>query len=67
MLFGTRKYAAYVTAARIEPRFVLQAATFYGPSERFSADWTAPNSRAAANDEAKRRLFGGSGEMGALS
>lgn len=67
MLAGTRKYAIYVVAARIEPRFVLQAATFYGPSERFSADWTVPNARAAANDEAKRRLFGGPDQMGALA
>lgn len=67
MLLGTRKYAAYVQATRTEARFVLQPTTFYGPGERFSADWSVPNARAAANDEAKRRLFGGPGEMGALS
>lgn len=40
MIEGTTKYAAYVTAERTEPSYIKQAATFYGPGEHFSADWT---------------------------
>ncbi|QJE03076.1 hypothetical protein HH212_26335 [Massilia forsythiae] len=42
MLAGTRAYAAYVEATRVEPRFILQAATFFGPTERYACDWTVP-------------------------
>ena len=42
MLADTKKYAAYVLATKQDPQFVLQPATFYGPSERFAADWTIP-------------------------
>lgn len=40
MIEGTAKYAAYVKAERTEPHFIKQAATFYGPGEHFTADWT---------------------------
>ncbi|MES2320200.1 MAG: hypothetical protein V4631_22210 [Pseudomonadota bacterium] len=40
MIAGTAKYAAYVKAERTEAHFIKQAATFYGPGEHFSADWT---------------------------
>lgn len=72
MIGGTIKYAAYVKAERTEAHYIKQAATFYGPGEHFSADWTvkrAPvvqrqqlsldDARRAANDEARRRLRGG--------
>lgn len=42
MLAGTAKYAAYCKAMKTEPGFIKQAATFYGPGEHFSADWTVP-------------------------
>lgn len=42
MLVGAQAYAAYVKAMRTEPQFILQAATFFGPGERFTADWTPP-------------------------
>lgn len=42
MLAGARAYAAFVEATRVEPRFVLQAATFFGPTERYACDWTVP-------------------------
>lgn len=72
MIEGTRKYAIYCKAEGTEPQFVKQAATFYGPGEHFTADWTPrkqqrrvlPERRDlqaqqdAANAEAKRRLFG---------
>lgn len=72
MIEGTRKYAIYCKAEGTEPQFVKQASTFYGPGEHFTADWTPrkqqrrqiPERRdlqeqqQAANEEAKRRLFG---------
>ena len=45
MLAGTRKYAAYIAATRTDPQYVLQPATFYGPGERFTADWTVPKNQ----------------------
>jgi hypothetical protein len=42
MLTGAQAYAAYVKAMRTEPQFILQSATFFGPSERYAADWTPP-------------------------
>jgi uncharacterized short protein YbdD (DUF466 family) len=42
MLAGVRKYAKYVEAMRVEPTFIKQAETFFGPREYFSADWTIP-------------------------
>lgn len=47
MMDGTAKYAAYVKAERTEPHFIKQAATFYGPGEHFSADWTTRRGPAA--------------------
>lgn len=64
MLAGTRKYAAYVLATKTEKQYIKQPATFYGPGEHFSADWTITNGRDNANEEAKRRLFGGFDEFG---
>lgn len=71
MLSGTRKYAAYCASERTEQHFIKQAATFFGPGEHFSADWTvkrAPtdrrnptpieDARRNASEEAKRRLRG---------
>ncbi|MES2352096.1 MAG: hypothetical protein V4641_31400 [Pseudomonadota bacterium] len=68
MIDGTAKYAAYVKAERTEVNYIKQAATFYGPGEHFTADWTPRRAikpvgltdiTAANNAEAKRRLFGG--------
>jgi hypothetical protein len=42
LLAGAQAYAAYVKAMRTEPQFILQSATFFGPSERYAADWTPP-------------------------
>ncbi|TQK10224.1 hypothetical protein [Herbaspirillum sp. SJZ107] len=42
MLVGAQAYAAYVKVMRTEPQFILQSATFFGPSERYAADWTPP-------------------------
>jgi len=42
MLTGAQAYAAYVKAMRVEPQFIKQAATFFGPGEWYGADWTVP-------------------------
>jgi hypothetical protein len=42
MLAGAEAYAAFVRAMKIEPMYILQSATFFGPSERYAADWTPP-------------------------
>ena len=40
MLVGAQAYAAYAKANRVEPQFIKQAATFFGPGEWYAADWT---------------------------
>lgn len=45
MIEGTRKYAAYCQAERTEAHYIKQPATFYGPGEHFSADWTPAKQR----------------------
>lgn len=40
MLAGVMRYAAYCAAERTEPRYIKQAATFFGPGEHFMGDWT---------------------------
>lgn len=39
MLDGVRRYADYCAAARTEPQFIKQPATFLGPSEHYLSDW----------------------------
>ncbi len=45
---GVRRYAAFCLANGTEPQFIKLAATFFGPGEHFSNDWTAPAARAPA-------------------
>jgi hypothetical protein len=40
MIEGTAKYAAFCKAERTEVAYIKQPATFYGPGEHFTADWT---------------------------
>ena len=42
MLAGAQAYAAFVKAMKTEPMYILLSATFFGPSERYAADWTPP-------------------------
>lgn len=68
MLAGAARYAAFVLAERTEERFIKQPATFFGPDEHFALPWRPTRGapvRQDANDEAKRRLFGG--DDGALN
>lgn len=41
LLAGVRAYAEYVRRERIEPRFVKQAATFFGPDRHWETDYAA--------------------------
>lgn len=51
LLDGVRRYAAYVVATNVEPRFVKQAATFFGPGEHFLSDYEAPSRMITTYDE----------------
>jgi hypothetical protein len=57
MIEGTAKYAAFVKAERTEAAYIKQPATFYGPGEHFTADWTPTKRRAVplSLDEARRK------------
>ncbi len=54
MIAGTIKYAAYCKA-RNEPQYIKMAATFYGPGEHFSADWTVQRAPVPRRTELDRR------------
>lgn len=69
ILAGVRRYAAYVKAERTEERYVKQPATFFGPDEHFALPWKASRGTTAlaeVNAAAKRRLFGGDDDCGAI-
>lgn len=62
MLAGAARYAAYIQAERTEERYTLQPATFFGPDEHYMLPWRPTRGAPVhqdANEEAKRRLFGG--------
>lgn len=40
---GVRRYALFVELAKVEPRFVKQAATFFGPGLHFREPWAPPD------------------------
>lgn len=40
MVEGVKRYAEYCKASGIEPQFIKQPATFFGPDEHYLADWT---------------------------
>lgn len=44
---GVRRYAHFVAITSVEPRYVKQAATFFGPGLHFREPW-APPERAAS-------------------
>ena len=74
MIEGTRKYAAYCKAERTEAHFIKQPATFYGPGEHFSADWTPrrvvaqslADIQRANSEAAQRALYGGDNHEGVV-
>lgn len=53
MVSGVSRYADYIRVTGKErTEFVLQAATFFGPTKRFLDDWTPPATRAEAKQAA---------------
>lgn len=44
MIEGVKRYARYVDAARTNPQFIKQPASFFGPDEHFKSDWACQQS-----------------------
>jgi uncharacterized protein YdaU (DUF1376 family) len=42
MIEAVKRYAAYCAAMRTEPKYIKQPATFFGPGDHISSNWTAP-------------------------
>lgn len=58
MLEGLHRYREFVEAEEIEPRFIKQAATFFGPGRHWENDYTPTSprpDRAPRVDDSKRR------------
>jgi len=77
MIEGTAKYAAYCKAERTEAAYIKQPATFYGPGEHFTADWTVRKAlvpqkfsdrsqETEAERDARRSRWGLPGDEGAI-
>jgi len=47
MLSGVLSYAAYVKAKKVEPEFIKQPSTFFGPAEHFKSNWSFTESNNA--------------------
>jgi len=62
MTEGAKRYAAYCVAEQTEPRFIKQAATFFGPSNHFAADWT-PSPKAARPETRRERQLATAGAL----
>jgi uncharacterized protein YdaU (DUF1376 family) len=41
MIEGAARYASYCKTLGIEPQFIKQPTTFFGPGDHYSSDWTA--------------------------
>lgn len=77
MTLGVDRYAYYCSVMKVEPQFIKQPETFFGPSEHYLSDWkpVAASSgsknqvedldtiNARNNAEAKRLLFGTPSEV----
>lgn len=54
ILLGVERYRKFVAATgKQNTQFVMQAATFFGPDERFREDWVAPAQAAKSNGMAQ--------------
>lgn len=56
---GVRRYAAYCLAAGTEPRFIKQAATFFGPGEHYLGTWDPPRPQAGKPGATRHNGFDG--------
>lgn len=50
MVQGVKRYADYCKASGIDPQFIKQPATFFGPDEHYLADWTPLASQSQPKD-----------------
>lgn len=66
MIEGTAKYAAFVKAERTEACFIKQPATFYGPGEHYTADWTPTKGRRATISTAEQNAINNAGALRTL-
>lgn len=48
---GTQRYAAYVAAEGTDPKFIKQAATFFGPDEHYLSTYEVPSQKITVYDE----------------
>lgn len=53
---GVLRYAAYVSANKIEPKFIKQPASFFGPGEHYKSDWS--DKTGASKQNSKFHLAG---------
>jgi len=53
IIAGVKRYARYVEAMSVEPQFIKQPATFFGPDEHWKSDWTPQPRASPANRPAK--------------
>lgn len=77
MTLGVDRYAYYCSVMKVEPQFIKQPETFFGPSEHYLSDWKPVAASAGVknigesldeinarnNAEAKRLLFGTPSEV----
>ena len=47
MIGGVERYADYCALRGVEPQYIKQPETFFGPGMHFDSDWSAPAARAA--------------------
>lgn len=56
---GVKRYAAYCLAAGTDPRFIKQAATFFGPGEHYLGTWDPPRPQAGKRGATRHNGFDG--------
>jgi hypothetical protein len=55
LIDGTKRYADYCAAMHTEPRFIKQAATFYGPGHHYRDEWALPQQPTSKQDALEQR------------
>ena len=51
IIAGVLRYAAYVSAKKIEPQFIKQPARFFGPDEHYKSDWSVNTGAPSQNSK----------------
>jgi hypothetical protein len=60
MIDGAARYASYCNTQCIEPRFIKQAVTFFGPSNHYLSNWNSqsPKLKTQSNDNFAEKDYG---------